>query len=498
MSSKTAASESRQRDPRTSRQSWSITRRLTWLYTVSASGILVLSAGFLYWALASNVAREDNQFLADEILEMRMMLQESPEDAKVLTAELQWEGAVRQFTKHYTRVLDVDGNTLFETFGMHDVMTPSLFPEPVDVAEIPRKGIKRLLSDGKAYLLMAAWAEVTQPTATRWLVQVALDVSTAEVVLADYRRKLAIVLVLGIVCSAGAGVVVAHRGMRPLAAITMAAQRITATQLHDRIVSTHWPKELMALATAFDEMLDRLEDAFTRLSQFSADLAHELRTPINNLMGEAEVALSRARTPEEYQQVLESSLEEYERLSQIIDNLLFLARAESPNTRIERSLFDARKEIDAVQEFYEMVAEEQNVHIICRGHADLYAAPMLVRRAVDNLVSNALHYTPPGGTITIAVEQEHDHSIVVSVSDTGCGIMPEHLPRLFDRFYRADPSRSSHPQGTGLGLAIVKSIMDLHGGTVQVESQSARGTTVLLRFPVAVCTTLSPLIEHGR
>ena len=468
------------------RRSWSITRRLTWLYTVSASGILVLSAGFLYWALASNLAREDNQFLTDEILEMRMMLRERPEDTRVLTAELQWEGAVRQFTKHYTRILDGNGRTLFEPPGMHTVLTPTLFPTPVGVADIPRKGIKRHLSDGKAYLLMAAWAEVKQPTATRRLLQIALDVSTAEVVLADYRRKLAIVLGLGIICSAGAGTLVAHRGMRPLAAITMAAQRITATQLHERIVSAPWPKELMALATAFDEMLDRIEDAFTRLSQFSADLAHELRTPINNLMGESGVALSRARTPEEYQQVLESSLEEYGRLSQIIDNLLFLARAESPQTRIERSLFDVRKEIDAVREFYEVVAEEQEVDIICHGQAVLNATPILFRRAVDNLVSNALHYTPCGGTITIAVQQDDDQSIVVSVSDTGCGITPEHLPKLFDRFYRADPARSSHPQGTGLGLAMVKSIMDMHGGTVNVESQSAMGTTVLLRFPPSV------------
>jgi two-component system heavy metal sensor histidine kinase CusS len=195
------------------------------------------------------------------------------------------------------------------------------------------------------------------------------------------------------------------------------------------------------------------------------------------------VVLSRRRTPDEYRQVLESNREEYTRLAYMIESLLFLAQAENPQTRIDCSEFDARKALEAVQEFYEAMAEESGVEVICQGQALVYAAPMLFRRAVSNLLSNALHYTPHGGKITLAVSQSEDDAVVVSIGDTGCGMAPEHLPKLFDRFYRVDPARSHHPQGTGLGLAIVKSIMDLHAGTVTIHSALTQGTRVTLRFP---------------
>jgi len=244
----------------------------------------------------------------------------------------------------------------------------------------------------------------------------------------------------------------------------------------------HWPQELTALAEAFDGMLDRLEDSFARLSQFSADMAHELRTPVNNLMGEAEVSLSKPRTTEEYQHVLASSLEECERLSRLIDSMLFLARAENAETELKRSALDVRAEIETVREFYDVVAEEQGVEVACAGDGRLNADPLLFRQALGNLLSNALQYTPRGGKVTISVAHSNGW-IDIGVTDTGAGIDPEHLPRIFDRFYRADRSRSQHPQGFGLGLAIVKSILTLHGGTVAIKSTPGAGTTVVLRFP---------------
>jgi two-component system heavy metal sensor histidine kinase CusS len=295
---------------------------------------------------------------------------------------------------------------------------------------------------------------------------------------------MALVLLLGILLSAGAGMAVARQGMRPLEEIAGAAKRITATHLHERVGETKWPEELGTLASAFDEMLNRLEDSFHRLSQFSADLAHELRTPINNLMGEAEVALSRSRTAEEYREVIASSLEEYGKLSSLIDTLLFLSRAENPETQIVKSPLDARREMEAVREFHEAVAEEQGVTVTCEGYGTIYADSILLRRAVSNLLSNALQYTPRGGEVVLSAEPQEDRSVKIRVSDTGTGIAPEHLPRIFDRFYRADPSRSRYPQGMGLGLSIVRSIVDLHRGDVSIQSDPG-GTIVTLLFPPA-------------
>ncbi|MBI1987431.1 MAG: heavy metal sensor histidine kinase [Nitrospinae bacterium] len=483
MSSKSVENPSGDRAPLASSWFWSITGRLTFLYTLAAFGMLVVATVFLYWVLLSNLEGENEQFLADQIHVLRVILWERPDDLVALEMEIKREGASRQFTKYYARVLDEGGHTLIERPGMGDILPASLFPDdPMDLDELSGAGDQWKSRDGRSYILMAAWAEAGRSGGKRQI-QVALDVSHQEALIADYQGKLAIVLVLGILFSAGAGVAVARRGMRPLAEITQAAQRITATQLHERIGPARWPKELTALATAFDEMLNRLEDSFTRLSQFSSDLAHELRTPINNLMGEAEVALSRARTPDEYRQVLESSLEEYVRLSRMIDNLLFLARAESPETRIERSQFDALKEISAVLEFYEAVAEEQGIEVTCHGNGSLHADIILFRRALSNLLSNAFRYTPCGGKIRIFIEPSDGQSVKVKVNDTGSGIDPGHLPRIFDRFYRTDHARSQYPQGTGLGLAIVRSIMDLHGGTVTVQSERGKGTGVTLDFP---------------
>lgn len=463
--------------------SLSITAKLTFLYTLSAFGMLVLATGFLYWVLARSLERENNQFLADKIHVLRAILRDRPENIDALEEEVKLEGAALQFSKYYVRILDERGHALMETPSINQIAAePFAFQFPIEATEMPEAGRRWKSRDGRSYLSIAAWADLGTSGEHRRLLQLVLDVSHSEILLANYRRKLAIVLFLAVLFSAGAGAVVARRGMRPLQEITQGAQQITATQLHERIGPAGWPKELTSLALAFDGMLNRLEDSFTRLNQFSADLAHELRTPINSLRGEAEVALSRTRTPGEYRQVLESSLEELERLARMIDNLLFLARAEGAKIGIERSQFDALKEVEAIQEFYSALAEEQGVEVTRQGSASLYADPLLFRRAISNLLSNALQYTPHGGKITLSVRETEGQTVEVHVSDTGAGIDPEHLPRIFDRFYRADAARSQYPHGTGLGLSIAKSIMDLHGGTVTIQSEPSKGTTAILRF----------------
>jgi two-component system heavy metal sensor histidine kinase CusS len=227
-------------------------------------------------------------------------------------------------------------------------------------------------------------------------------------------------------------------------------------------------------------MLDRLENSFQRLSQFSGDLAHELRTPVANLLGEAQVTLTRDRTPNEYREVIESSVAECERLSEIIGNLLFLARTDAAAEQTHRHSFEGKPAVEKIMALYETIADEQHVTINCVGHGVVYADPMLFGRALSNVLENALHFTPTGGTIRISIVAEAGQS-TISVTDTGCGIAAEQVPRVFDRFYRADPSRSS--RGTGLGLALVKSIIDLHGGSAAITSEVNSGTTVALTFP---------------
>src|SRR5437773_11561178 len=226
-------------------------------------------------------------------------------------------------------------------------------------------------------------------------------------------------------------------------------------------------------------MLKRLDDSFTRLWQFSADLAHELRTPIANMLGEAQVALTRDRAAAEYRETIESSVAECERLSRIVNNLLFVARVDAAREPIARKQFDARAAVEKIAAFYQTLAEDRHVTIRCSGDGQICADPDLFERAVGNLLDNALRFTAEHGSIHIALSK-HNADFEVAVSDNGGGIAAEHLPRVFDRFYRAESSRGS--DGTGLGLALVKSIVDLHGGSATIESEIGQGTTVKLTF----------------
>ncbi len=456
----------------------SITLRLTIVYIISALGILALSTAFLYWVLVTNLTRKNDEFLADKIHILRYVLLHHPNEIEPLKEEVRWGTRF----KYYARILDEDGNTLLETPGMRGFIARASFPVPVKTTEAPKEALTWKSPDGGSYFLMSAQAELGDSGGKRYVLQVALNATREEAVLDDYRRKILIVLIVGLLNSGAAGAVVVYTAMHPLREMTWRVRQITAEHLNKRISSKQWPKEMVALSASLDEMLNSLEDSFDRLSKCSADLAHELRTPINNLMGEASVALAKLRTPEEYQDILESSLEEYERLSRLINGLLFLARAENPETQIERVQFDAAEEIKAVLDFHDAVARDQGVETLVTGNAVLNADIILFRRALSNLISNALRHTPSGGKISISARQS-EQGIKIIINDTGSGISPEHLPRIFDRFYRIDCGRSQDSGGSGLGLAIVKTIMNMHGGTISVESQVGTGTSVTLGFP---------------
>jgi len=234
-----------------------------------------------------------------------------------------------------------------------------------------------------------------------------------------------------------------------------------------------------------DDMPARPEDSFRRLSDFSADLAHELRTPISNLMAETQVALSKARSADQYREVLYSNLEEYERLAHMIADMLFLVKADNrlivPNSEMVDLAAEARKLFG----YYETFAEEQGVSLALTGAGVVQGDRLMIRRALSNLLSNAIGHTPRNGAVKVGIEQRKSGETRLVVENPGEDIDPQHLPRLFDRFYRVDPSRQkASSDGAGLGLAITKSIVDAHEGTI--EACSSNGSTCFtITFPAA-------------
>ena len=452
----------------------SIASQLVFLFTPAAAILLGCGLAVLYWIVVRHAFQEDRAVLQDKLFAIRADLRTS-DGSQALNDELKTPRGGEK-AGYLVRIIDATGQTVAETPGMKRLLPPELFAGG-ESAKVAEWGPTDYRTGGRLFSLVSSLEE---SRGQRYVIQVAQDRSEDEGFMLEFGFLVAGVLVCGIFASIVIAVTVSKRGLRPLADMTRSLQRIGPHRLHERVLPAEWPRELQPVAVAFDGMLTRLEDSFTRLSQFSADLAHELRTPLANIRGEAEVALARPRSPNEYQAVIESSVAECARLSGIIDNLLFLARAEAAESQVQRSVFAGRAAIEKIAAYNEAIATERDLDIVCEGEGEVDADRVLFERAVSNLVDNAVRFTPDGGRITIALATDAAGAEIV-VTDTGCGIDAEHLPRVFDRFYRVDPSRSS--EGTGLGLALVKSIADLHGGSLAVASEVGRGTSVTLKFP---------------
>ncbi|NTV49434.1 MAG: heavy metal sensor histidine kinase [Geobacteraceae bacterium] len=457
--------------------STSITARLTLLYLLSTLVILLCINGFLLMTLIDDLELEDNDFLSERIYNVQSIIARHPDSAEALRDHVLSDPSSQQ-TRYLVRIQDSQGRTILESPGMSSA--PSLFfPPPVLSGNKIGRGIRYQGTDSRHYLLNAAWAEGSGEENFR-LLQVALDVTDELALMRKYRLKMAVSLFIGLCTAGGIGVLITRNGLKPLNKMAVTVEQISSTGLHQRVGNGVWPKELNQLAVALDAMLTRLEESFNRLSDFSANLAHELRTPINNLRGEAEVALIRTRSADEFRSVVESSIEEYQRLSRMITDILFLAR---PELGIEKQPLNVETEIEILIEYFHDVAEERDIKIDLSGSGTALADPRLFQRAVGNIISNALHYTQNGGRISIAISTLPDHSLAIDIQDSGLGIAPEELPKVFDRFYRSASARHLHNQGSGLGLAIVRSIMELHSGTVSLTSEPGKGTLVTLRFP---------------
>ncbi len=270
------------------------------------------------------------------------------------------------------------------------------------------------------------------------------------------------------------GWIAVRQGHAPLHDIVARIRRISADELNICLPPESMPYELTDLATSFNEMLQRMDAAFRQLSDFNADLAHELRTPITNLMTQTQVALSRARTVDEYREILYSNMEEYERMAQMVGDMLFLAQTDNRPQIENAEELNLAQEVQALFEYYEGWAEEHNVSLALEGTATVSGDRLMLQRALGNLLSNAIRHTQSGGTARVELDASNDGEVRIVVDNPGPEIPPEHVPKLFDRFYRVDPSRQRGGVGAGLGLAIVKSIIEAHGGKIDVVSAKGR------------------------
>lgn len=475
----------------TSRRPPSIAVRMTVWYVLSAFALIIVATGLLYWVLVNGMYREDLHDLKDN-LENATLLLGSSSGQHGASSPLEALRVRGHRPDIYVRVLDSSGRVLIATPGLSKQLPA---PTRADLAAVPATGgaSRQVLSrQGEPFLTLIAPIAGAKP---RFL-EIALDRAHDEFLLARYRERLWVVLGVSLVLCAIVGFLIAQGGMRPIEGISRTAERIRATTLHERISTDGLPRELRGLAETFNSMLDRLEQSFAHISQFSDDVAHELRTPINNLRGEIEVALGKMRSADEYRDVLGSCFEECTRIARLIRTLLFLARSDTAADALQREPLDVGEELATVGAFYEAAAGEGGVCLRVASVPGLRAEldRTLLQQAIGNLISNALAHTPAGGAVELSASA-NGQGIVITVADSGCGIAPQHLPHVFERFYRIEQSRPGSQQNAGLGLAVVKSIVSRHGGQVEIESRIGEGTQVRLILPTSIAAVSGELTK---
>ncbi|WP_395400945.1 heavy metal sensor histidine kinase [Pseudoduganella sp. UC29_106] len=460
----------------------SLTLQLGALFACVAVTVFSAVGFYLYQALALQLLERDDAELVDRLAQVRHLLEETPNLTLIHSDPHRFLDAVDRRHGLLLVVRGSDGRVLMQNSDDPVLIRPEgRLPAGAIISEAMVQTAQ--LANGVPIRVISAMGQVGD-TGASVRIMIARTAADRAVVLAAYRLKVLSAAIVGAALTALLGFWLVRQGLRRVKALAQQAREVTAHNLTARLDGALAPEELRTLATSFNEVFDRLEYSFNNLSQFADDLAHDLRTPLNNLMIQTEVMLSQPREPEEYQNLLASNYEEVGRLARMVESMLFLARADHDQIALATERLDARTELERIAEYFEGPASDAGVSFDITASGYVLADVHLLRRAVSNLVANAVRYTPRKGVISMEAIQSTDGT-TISVSNPGAGIYEEHLPRLFDRFYRSDKSRSSTSSSAGLGLAIVKSIMLLHGGSASVTSTRHGATRFSLRFPTS-------------
>lgn len=446
----------------------SIGFRLTLMFATVSTAVL-LALGFLIGkSVEQHFVEQDMELMTGKLHLVGHLLEKARVAADFDALPAQLDNSLVGHHGLAMLVRDPGGRVLFATA---DARFPPAMLEPGAIRNppLPRQWQQEGPEGTQPRRGIAALLPTAIPDRSPLLIAVAVDITHHEHFMASFRRTLWQFVALAAALAGFLGWVAVRRGLIPLQAIRRGAAGVTASRLNYRLALDSVPVELAELVETLNDMLARLEDSFQRLMDFSSDLAHELRTPISNLITETQVALTRARSPDEYREVLASNAEEYQRLARMIGDMLFLAQADNGLIVPNRQPVDLAEEVRELFDFFDALAEEKALHLSLTGVGQVSGDKLMLRRALANLLSNAIRHTPKGGSVSVGIAASGDGTML-TVENTGEPIPPEHLSRIFDRFYRADPSRHGGGEGAGLGLAITRSIVRAHGGEISVRS----------------------------
>jgi len=445
----------------------SLTLRLTLLFGIAAATIFLVFGWFISHAIKTH-------FEEGDIAELEIIARTVEEGLAGVRTEEDFTNLELRFgdilTSHHRAslyILGNDGQVIYASPGTD--LSAVIRDLDADSAD---GSVHRWDDAEHAYRVLIRQID-GEPTVARipCTMAIAVEIDFHLLFLRKFRQILWLMITSSIVIMTIMGWLAVRRGHAPLHDMVARIRRISASELGTRLHPDSVPRELTELAVSFNEMLQRVDGAFHRLSAFNADIAHELRTPITNLMTQTQVALAKERTLDEYREILYSNMEELERMAQMVGDMLFLAQADNHPRAKNVCKLDLASEVKKLFEYYEGWAEEAGIALKLEGTATAMADRLMMQRAIGNLLSNAIRHTARGESVRVLLSSTEERDVSIVIENPGPDISPEHLPKLFDRFFRIDPSRQRSTSGTGLGLAIVKSIVDAHDGRITVTSE---------------------------
>lgn len=456
----------------------SITWRLTLLFVMASSAVLLTLGFVIATSVETHFEQQDMEVLTGKMELARHTLEK-------LQSQSDLEGMAQQLDNalvgHHGLDLIVIGPDQAVIFATANASVPIKLAA-VNATRNPQRPFTWTLGE-RSYRAIAAELPTGIKEHAKAIVAVSLDIAHHQAFMASFLRTLWLFVASAAALTGILGWAAARRGLAPLRAMREQAQVVTAQQLSHRLPVESVPVELAELAQSLNDMLARLEEAFHRLSDFSSDIAHELRTPVSNLMTETHVALSRPRSADDYRNILESNAEEFEHMARMISDMLLLAKAENGLAAQNLETVNLAAEVRALFDYYDAVAEEKGLRLTLEGDAEVSADRLMLRRALGNLLSNAVRHSAVETTLRVSINTRAD-AVSICMENTGDGIAQEYWERVFDRFFRVDPSRQRSSEGTGLGLAIAKSIVVAHAGTISVTS-AGNVTAFTIRLPRA-------------
>jgi heavy metal sensor kinase len=467
----------------------SIGVRLTlWYVAIFALGEIAFGAGMWF------ILRENLFDIVDDGLETQV------EDVKTFLATQKKDATIAKLQEEFSETYGIEHSgdflALYREGG--DVVYQSTFLRAHPALLLPPEKIsdriyRRRRAEGRHFRFIFQKLNLN---GQNYILEMGASSDDAIDTLHQFRYYLLMFAPLLLLVAAGVGYWLSRRALSPVDALVSTARDIGGANLNSRLKKLKTGDELQRLSDTLNQMLDRIETAFLRVTQFTADASHELRTPVSLIRTEAELALRRSRAEAEYKESFRHILLEAERTTSLIEQLLALARADSGREELHIQQVDLRSMMGGVVDGWRQVSTMQNLQFTTNiGDQSTFVMgdETLLRRLVDILLDNAFKYTPSPGSVHLSLEQKAENAVIV-VQDSGVGIAKEDQNKIFERFYRVDKARSREQGGTGLGLAIARWIVIQHRGTITVESRPGEGTTFRVQLPLTAVPAQNPLV----